>query len=226
MKKFLMFCGILFAPLMASASEFDIENPLYFENANDFVVIGGGSYGSDLLDVGLNARYGINGIFSLAADVKYQQDFDGNADGFSDVGFQLTYRASSENIITDILAGINFGGSSAPEWYNNVYSAGIRVGKNFNKWTFAGTGMASWIFDDVHGMSFIDLSPSVYYSFNDEWKIGGDIIIRRATMPRYNRETFSLKIVRQYGRTQYTGFGQYEIEESDFRFGARVGVVF
>jgi hypothetical protein len=210
----------------ASAAEWDVEDPLYFEAGGDLSLRGGVSAGSDLFDAGLRASYGINGIFVLTADVRYQQDFNSDADGFSDIGFQVAYRAGDGRVKTDILAGMNFGGSAAPEWFSNVYMAGVRIGRQWESWTIAGTAKASWIFDDENGMSFIDLMPEVYFRLSEGWRLGADATFRKATRDEFDETWAGVKLVRQYGRTQYVGFGQYEFNESDFRFGARVNVVF
>jgi hypothetical protein len=228
-KKFAV-CPLLIAICVvggARAAEYDSEDPLYFESGGDLTLRGGVSLGSDLFDTGLRASYGINGIFVLSADMRYQQDFDGDADGFSGVGFQIAYRASDEGrITTDILVGMNFGGSAAPEWFNNVYMAGVRIGRQWESWTLSGTAKASWIFDDEYGMSFIDLTPMVYFRMSENWRLGMDATFRKATDDEFDETWAGAKLVRQYGRTQYVGFGQYEFKEGDFRFGARVNVVF
>jgi hypothetical protein len=227
------FSGKLFAAALAAfaasgahAAEWDMEDPLFFEGGGDLTLRAGASAGSDLFDAGLQARYGINELFALSIAANYQQDFHSDADGFSDIGIQLAYRASEGRVVADVLAGVNFGGRAAPEWLNTVYMAGVKIGHSWDSWTLAGTFKASWIFDDNYGMSFADLMPEVYFRLSDSWRLGADITFRRATAPAFDREWIGLKLARQYGRTQYVGFAQYEFEEGDFRLGARTNVIF
>ena len=212
----------------ASAAEFDAEAPLYFEKARDLTLRGGLSYGEDILGADARLAYGINDIFVVSADVKYQQDFDSDRDwdGFSHVGVNVMYRLSDDNIKSDAFAGVKFSGDAVPAFDETIYSAGLRLGRQWSVATLAATVKTSWIFDEIKGMAWINLMPEFYFRITENWRLGGWLDFQKATDPNFDQTWTGAKIVRQYGRTQYVAFGQYELNEGEFRFGGRVNVVF
>jgi hypothetical protein len=210
------------------SAEFDTEDPLYFEKANDLAVRGGAAFGDSILDIELQTAYGVNDLFVISADIRYQQDFNDrrNNDGFSHAGFGITYRMSADTVISDVFAGVNFAGGAVPGLDHVSYSGGLRIGRQWDTVTLSGMLKTSWIFDETDGMAWINLAPDAYFRITEDWRIGLGFDFRKATNPDFDATTAGLRVVRQYGRTQYVGFGEYEFEHSDLRFGGRINVVF
>ncbi|MCL2748833.1 MAG: hypothetical protein FWE50_02040 [Alphaproteobacteria bacterium] len=228
--KFLLSLPFAFCllPLSAHAAQFDAEDPLYFERARDLTLRGGLSFGDSILGINARASYGINDIFVVGVDIRGQQDFDSDRDwsGLSHVGVNVMYRLSDSTIKSDIFAGVKFAGNAEPSFSDTIYSAGFRLGRQWESITLAGLVKTSWIFDEVRGMAWINLVPEVYFRITENWRLGGWLDFQKVTDPNFDQTWLGLKVVRQYGRTQYVAFGQYEFNESEFRFGGRVNVVF
>lgn len=206
---------------------YDTANPLFFERAGDILSVTGIDYGNEIMAIHQKLSVGINGKLSINGEVNWQHDFHGPQDGFSYSGVGIAYRFSDSGIIADFMADIKFGGrAKVPEYADTVYSVGVRAGKKWNRITLAGTLETHWIFDDTYGMAYIDLTPEIYIRAWRDWFVGADVKIRKATKPSYDAEWIGAKIVKQYGRTMYTGFGQYEFEAEEFRAGLRVNILF
>lgn len=225
--------GIL--PVAARADiKHDMADPMFLEAQGDFVSRSSISYGHDILRIAQKFSYGFSNRFSLGADIKYQEDFNGREDGFSNINLGGTFRLSgatdgNSRIISDALFGINFGGTKRvrePEFADTVYYAGIRVGRQWNRFTLAGTVKTSWIFDDERGMAYIDIIPEAYFRITDKWMAGAGFEFRKSTRPAYDTEWVNFKLVRQYGRTQYVGHLDYEFEEDNWQFGVKVNILF
>lgn len=210
----------------AFAADYDTEDPLFFEPAGDLTLRGGVHGGSDNFGADLRASYGVNDIFVASANVQYQNKFDDDLGGASNIGFNLMYRASRETVITDVFAGVRFGWADAPDFLDTVWSAGFRLGHQWNSFTLAGTFTSNWVFDRYDGLSYIDITPEAYFRLSENWRIGADFTFRKSTVPDFDQEWVGLKLVRQYGRTQYVGYGQYEFSDSDWRAGLRMNVFF
>ncbi len=208
--------------------EYDTEDPMFFEAAKDFLSRTGVSVGNDAFRAGTRLSYGVNGIFTVAADIKYQESFRSDDDGFADVGLLLTYRTNADaNIKTDIFAGFNFTGPGGfVNYADTVYTVGARMGRQWAGMTLAGTAQTSWVFDETRGMAFIDLMPEIYFRITEDWKAGVSADFRIATNPNFDREWVSGKFLRQYGRTQYVGHFDYEFDQSEWQIGAKVNVLF
>lgn len=235
--RILNFCSIIvlscvpFTAAVAGADS-DTENPIFLESSGDFLSRSGLSISDNIARLSQMFSYGINGKFSLAADIKYQQDFNGTDDGFSNIGLGTVYRlsgSSESEAVSDALFGVNFGGSSKvrnPEFANTVYYAGMRVGRQWSAFTIAGTVKTSWIFDEVYGMAYIDLIPEMYVRFNQNWMTGLGFDIRKSTDPDFDQQWLNFKLVRKYGRTQYVGHVDYEFASSEYKFGANINILF
>lgn len=223
-------CSLFFALGVngAYASEFDTEDPMYFEQARDFTFRGGLSIGDDILDTGVRGSYGINDIFVLSATVKYQQDFDDDRDydGYSYTGMDVMYRVSNDTIKSDIFGGVKFSGDADPRFDKTIYAAGFRLGRSWDNVTLAGTFKTSWLFDEVNGMAWIDMMPEAYFKVDENWRIGFNADIRKATNPDFDATILGMKFVRQYGRTQYVGYGEYDFEQKFFKIGTKLNIAF
>lgn len=208
----------------------DTADPLYMLSREEILSQSTVTYWDDILRAGQSLSYGVNDRLLLGANIHYQLDFDGDENGFSSIDLGGVYRAGmSGNIISDILFGFKFGGSShvrTPNFADSTYYAGLRFGRQWAGVTLAGTVKSSWVFDDTRGMSFIDMTPEVYFRLDHDMRIGMNFTWRKATNPDYDQEWVGAKFVRQYGRTQYIGHIDYEYESDDIQVGAQVNILF
>jgi hypothetical protein len=138
-------------------------------------------------------------------------------------------------MITDVLFGFKFGGSSrvrTPDYADSTYYLGVRMGRQWAGVTLAATLKSTWVFDDERGIAFLDLTPEAYFRMAPDWRFGIGFTVRKATSDDpennkdYDQEWLHLKLVRQYGRTQYIGHVDYEFESDDARVGAKVNILF
>lgn len=232
--------SMFFAGARANGLEFDSSDPLFLLADNEVLSKTSASYWDHTLRVGQSLSYGLNSRLVIGADVHYQHHFNGDQDGFSAVDLGGIYRMTragdtKNNIISDVLFGFKFGGSShvrTPYYADSTYYAGLRVGRQWMGVTLAATIKSTWVFDDERGMSYIDLMPEAYFRIAPDWRIGGGFTIRKATNKDqftgddYDQEWLHLKMVRQYGRTQYIGHIDYEFESEDVQVGGRVNILF
>ena len=65
-----------------------------------------------------------------------------------------------------------------------------------------------------------------YFRVNDNWRVGGNFALRKATNKHYDEESVGIKIVREYGRTQYVGHFDYAFESEDITAGMSVNILF
>lgn len=241
MRKFLIaFFAIMFvgtsvlSDAYADGLELDTSDPLYMLTEQHVLSETTLTYWDNVLRLGQGLSYGINNRLTIAANVHFQQDFDGPEDGFSAIDLGGIYRVGTAagndaHIISDVLFGLKFGGSShvrTPDYADSTYYAGYRFGRQWAGVTLAATIKSSWVFDDVRGMAFIDAMPEAYFRLDDKWRLGAQFTLRKATNPHYNQEWLGGKIVRQYGRTQYAGHLDYEFESDDLQVGVNVNVLF
>lgn len=233
---FAAFAGIfpLFSGANANVLELDTSDPLYMVSEQHVLSETTLTYWDNILRLGEQVSYGINNRLTIAANVHFQQDFDGSEDGFSAVDLGGVYRVgtaagNSAHIISDVLFGLKFGGSSrvrTPYFADSTYYAGYRFGRQWAGMTLAATIKSSWVFDDERGMAFIDAIPEAYFRIADDWRLGAQFTLRKATNPHYNQEWLGGKIVRQYGRTQYAAHLDYEFESDDLQVGVNVNILF
>ena len=219
---------------LANNLDKDTSDPLYmlrFENVLSQTTL---TYWDNVLRLGQTISYGLNDRLSIAANVHYQQDFDGPEDGFSSIDLGGVYRVGTANgnsahIISDVLFGLKFGGSSkvrTPYFADSTYYAGYRFGRQWAGLTLAATIKSSWIFDNVRGMAYIDFVPEAYFRLDPDWRLGAGLTFRKATNPHYDQEWLSGKVIRQYGRTQYVGHLDYEFESDELQIGTKINILF
>lgn len=224
----------MFSGAYAASLELDTSDPLYMLSQQHVLSETTLTYWDNILRLGQAVSYGINDRLVIGANVHYQQDFDGPEDGFSAVDLGGVYRVgtasgNSAGIISDVLLGLKFGGSSrvrTPDYADSTYYAGYRFGRQWAGLTLAATIKSTWVFDDVRGMAFIDAMPEAYFRIAQDWRLGAQFTLRKATNPHYNQEWLGGKIVRQYGRTQYAGHIDYEFESDDLQVGVIVNILF
>ncbi|MBR2412637.1 MAG: hypothetical protein IKB10_03160 [Alphaproteobacteria bacterium] len=243
MRKFLSISVVALSvsvPSMARANDLsmDTSDPLFLQGAEQILTQTSLTYWDHILRAGQSASYGINNNLAIGANVHYQHDFNGNEDGFSAIDLGATYRmsgAADSNVISDVLFGFKFGGSSdvrTPDYADSTYYLGVRFGRQWAGMTLAGTIKSTWVFDDVRGTAFIDFTPEAYFRLSPDIRFGTGLTVRKATHKDpisgkdYDQEWLHMKLVRQYGRTQYIGHVDYEFESDDAQVGARVNILF
>lgn len=231
------FLGLVLSGSVACASgvDTDLSDPLFLQSRSGALVQSGLDYFENGLRFKMAFSYGLTDRFVFGGNVHYQQEFSGPEDGFSSIDLGGIYRMNSpyddddNNLIYDVLFGLKFGGSRhvrEPDYADSAYYMGLRFGRQYAGVTFAGTVKSTWIFDDQNGMAFIDFVPEVYFRVNEDWRFGGDLTLRKATNPDYNEESLDVKLVCQYGYTQYVWHAGYAFEQRDISAGAQIKVLF
>ena len=88
------------------------------------------------------------------------------------------------------------------------------------------------MFDDVRGTAFIAFTPEAYFRLSPDVRFGTGLTVRKATHKDpfsgkdYDQEWLHMKLVRQYGRTQYVGHVDYEFESDDAQVGFKINILF
>lgn len=245
MKKFLsllMICAGVSVSSLAYANDLanDTSDPLFLQGQEEIFTQSSITYWGHILRAGQSISYGMNERLAIGVDVHYQQDFNGKEDGFSAVDLGGVYRLAnagdnSANIISDVLFGFKFGGSSqvrTPDYADSTYYAGLRFGRQWAGLTLAATVKSTWVFDDTRGVAFLDFSPEAYFRTAPDWRIGTGLTIRKATHKDpiddtdFDQEWLHFKVVRQYGRTQYIGHADFEFESDDIQVGFQINILF
>jgi len=223
------------AAYAANDLSMDTSDPLFIQARSDLLSSTKLDYFDNGLRLGQALSYGISDRFVFGGNVHYQLDFGGTQDGFSSIDLGGLYRMglaadNNRRIISDVLFGLKFGGSErvrTPDYADSTYYVGFRFGRQYDGVTLAATIKSSWIFKDVPlGMAFIDIMPEVYFRVNKDWRVGGNFALRKATNPHFDEETVGVKVVRQYGRTQYAGHFDYAFEAASVATGVMVNILF
>lgn len=239
MRKYLsaLFVGLFVAMPGYAANDLttDTSDPLFLQSRGGVLSKTGLDYFETGLRLGQSLSVGLTDRFIIGGNVHYQRDFSGDEDGFSSIDLGGVYRMGTadenkQRIIYDMLFGLKFGGSHhvrTPGYADSTYYIGLRLGRQYSGVTFAATLKSSWIFDDVpYGMAFIDLVPEVYFRVANGWRFGANFALRKATNPDYDEESVGIKLVREYGRTQYVGHIDYAFEAEDVSAGMSVNILF
>ncbi len=214
----------------------DLSDPMFLVPDNSFLSDTYANYMDSRLRIGQYFAYGINDNLVIHANMLYQIDFTRkNENGFSSTEIGGTYRMSKSTgrwrIMSDALFGFKVGGSShvrTPEYADSSYYAGLRLGRQFAGITLAGTVKSTWVFDDNRGLSYIDFIPETYFRMQYDWRFGLGFDIRKSTN-RYllsNQEWMNLKLLRQYGNTQWVGRFDYEFESEEVQVGLNIKILF
>lgn len=227
---------------LAARAEYDLatdtSDPLFLLRdeaiLSESMMSYGHEYEHDILRFGQAFSYGLNDRLSIGANAHYQIDFTGTQDGFSSVDVGGVYRMAragdnDARVVSDALFGLRFGGSEhvrTPDYANSSYYAGLRFGRQWAGVTLAATIKSTWVFDDTRGMSFIDFIPESYFRLDPNWRAGAGFTFRKSTDPVYNQEWLNLKLVCQFGRTQYIGHFDYEFENDEAQVGLKVNILF
>jgi len=214
----------------------DTSDPLFLVADNRFLSDTYLTYTDDKLRIGQYVGYGINHNLAVHVNMHYQIDFTReHQHGFSATEFGGTYRlnhgTNDARIITDALFGLKLWGSShvrTPEYADSSYFAGLRFGRQYTGLTLAGTIKSTWVFDEDRGLSYIDFIPEAYFRFKYDWHGGFGFDIRRSTNTGLmdNQEWLNLKLLKQFGNTQYLGHFDYEFESHDIVVGVNLKILF
>ncbi len=224
----LMCCGVVHAEGLVD----DTSDPLFLTSRGRLLSRTLFDYFENGLRVGQYFDYGIIDGLVVGGNFHYQRDFDGDENGFSSVDLNALYRiANSEDnhLIYDMLGGVKFGGTHrlrSPDFADSVYYLGFRFGQQYEHVTLAATVKSSWIFNNEHGMAYIDFAPDLYVRVSTDWRVGIGANLRKATDKGYDEETVGGRIVRQYGRTQYVGHFDYSFEAEEFAAGLKINILF
>ena len=214
----------------------DLSDPLFFVPDNRFLSDTFAYLMDSKLRVGQYIGYGINNNFVIHAKLHYQIDFTHDDEsGFSSTEFGGEYRMNhgtgQSKIVSDALFGLKLWGSShvrTPEYADSSYYAGLRFGRTFAGLTLAGTVKSTWVFKDNRGVSYIDFVPEAYFRFKYDWRAGIGLDFKKSTnkylLP--NQEWLNLKLLRQYGNTQWVGHFDYEFEAEEVQVGLDIKILF
>lgn len=214
----------------------DTSDPLFLTGDDKFLSDTYINFYDKKIRFGQYLDYGINKSLVLHANMLYQLDVSGHKEnGFSATEFGGVYRINhggeNSRIISDALFGLKLWGSShvrTPEYADSSYYAGFRFGRQYTGLTLAGTIKSTWVFDGNRGLSYIDFIPEAYFRFKHDWRAGIGLDIRRSTNEHLldNQEWLDLKLLRQYGNTQYVGRFDYEFESGEVQLGFDVKILF
>lgn len=223
-------------PAFRSVLANDLSDPLFFVPDNRFLSDTFAYLMDSKLRVGQYIGYGINNNFVIHAKMHYQIDFTHNHEsGFSSTEFGGEYRmnhgSGQSRIVSDALFGLKLWGAShvrTPEYADSSYYAGLRFGRTFAGLTLAGTVKSTWVFKDTRGVSYIDFVPEAYFRFKYDWRAGIGFDVKKSTnkylLP--NQEWLNLKLLRQYGNTQWVGHFDYEFEAEEVQVGLDIKILF
>ena len=223
-------------PIFKSVLLNDLSDPLFMVSDNRFLSDTFVYLMDSKLRAGQYIGYGINNNFVVHAKMHYQIDFTHNDEnGFSSTEFGGEYRmnhgSGQSRIVSDALFGLKLWGSShvrTPEYADSSYYAGLRFGRAFAGLTLAGTVKSTWVFKDTRGVSYIDFVPEAYFRFKYDWRAGLGFDFKKSTnkylLP--NQEWLNLKLLRQYGNTQWVGHFDYEFESEEVQVGLDIKILF
>ena len=230
------YVGQQIKPATKSTLANDSSDPLFLTPDNKFLSDTYISAVDKKLRFGQFIAYGVNNNLVLHANMLYQWDLSGeHQNGFSSTELGGTYRmnhgSNTNRIISDALFGLKVWGSShvrTPEYADSSYYAGLRFGRQYTGVTLAGTVKSTWVFDDTRGLSYLDFIPEAYFRFKYDWRAGIGLDFRKSTNTQFlpNQEWLNLKLLRQYGNTQYVGKIDYEFEDEEFQFGFDIKILF
>lgn len=224
--------AVLFSSVFLHPSSFavdltkDLEDPMYIEKLGVFTSRTSADVGG-YFQFRQIVSYGFSDRLSIAADVRYKEFSDDDTDGFSNVGIRAVYRAGEgKSGATDIIAAFGFGGQGIiPNYSDEVYSIGVRTGRQWAGITLSATIMTNWVFKE-YGMAFIDFVPEAYFRLKNDWSFGLGATLRKATLGQYEQEWINARLGTLVGRTGWFMNVGYEIGGGDFRVGGNINMMF
>ena len=239
MKKILKIFAVVFISHVAIPNayaiplELDLADPMFLERTGDFVSrtsIDSGSYWNFRQVV----SYGFSDRFTASADIRYRafgnDNVHYNENGLSGLGIRGMYRAGQGATgATDIIFGYGFGGHGVvPQLSDDVYSVGVRTGRQWSGMTLAATIMTNWIFSDDPnlGMAYIDLTPEMYLRLKGDWSVGVGGTYRKATLSALDQTWMNMMFGKTIGSTGWFFNVGYELEHADLRLGMTMNMLF
>ena len=227
---FLVSC-LMFHVSSSTADDYlrlDTADPMFFNAKNDFLSRSSAALWDSNLRLRQQVSFGLTDSFTLGANIRYHENFNGPNDGFSNAGILAEYRVGRDTVYTDLLFAVNLGGGSrkVPEFKHTEYIAGVRIGKQWTWATLAGTVRSNWLFDDLIGRANLEFMPEFYFRFTSEWSAGVFVHVIKSTKPMLDRELVGLTVARRYGRTVYQLRSGYEFEQRDFILGGNLNILF
>ncbi|MDR1027569.1 MAG: hypothetical protein LBL46_04100 [Rickettsiales bacterium] len=231
-------CSLLVAVAPARAVEIadDTADPMFLEKFGDFVSRTSADFGK-YFQAREIASYGYSDRFAVDLDLRWRsggnnkKDDDPNndfKDGFSNLGVMGKYRAGKGDTgATDILFGFGFGGRDVvPNYSDEVYSVGMRTGRQWQVLTLSATVLTNWIFDREHGIAYIDLTPEAYFRLVGDWSFGAGATFRKSTTTIFDQTWINAKLGTQIGKTGWYLNGGYETKSKDLRIGGSIYMLF
>jgi hypothetical protein len=206
----------------------DVADPMYIERLGDLT-------SRTSVDIGKYfqarqvASFGFSNRFSGAVDIRYRAGADNHTNGFSNIGVMGTYRAGQGDTgATDVLFGFGFGNQGVvPHYSDEVYSVGIRTGRQWTGMTLAATIMTNWIFmNNEEGIAYIDLTPEAYFRIKGDWSLGLGATLRKVTDGSLDQQWLNAKIGNTMGHTGWFILFGYEIDSQDLRIGGNLNMLF
>ncbi len=213
-------------------SGLDTGDPLFFGKKKDLLSKTDLGFNNEgLLKLEQSLSYNVFDRLSLGLGFIYEEDFNGYDDGFSSFSLNGTYRMSDagDKMTYDILFGMDFLSAEnmfSPAFDGTIYTVGVRGGYNWSYMTLAITGKSSWLFDEINGMSFIDITPEAYFRITNTWTGGFGFNIRKSTSSLFDEQSVFAKLGARFGRTQYFGYIDYNFEKDENFIGGKINVLF
>ncbi|MDR1697006.1 MAG: hypothetical protein LBR41_02165, partial [Rickettsiales bacterium] len=195
-------CYLLIATYSAQSAELNLDttDPLWFNEQWGVLSQTTVYAGDPFIGIGERVTVGLSDRFLVGADINYRWNTDpGQPDGFDGFGLDAAYRTGLfPAAMTDVLFGIKFAGTAdVPEFSNNRYMLGFRVGKQYERMTFAGTAKTTWVFDNAHGMAYIDFIPEAYFRISETWTAGAHADLRKSTIPDFDRQWLGANVAKR-----------------------------
>ena len=201
---------------------------------------------------GINDRFSINANLRYQIGMTHHGHEDEHSLYIRGRGFSAelggmyrlgTQHSNSINMTSDVLFGMRFAKDHSvweygPEFAKNAYYYGLRLGRQWTSFSLAGTIKSTYIFDPIHttyssrgntfkhGLAYVDLTPEAYFRMVHDWRFGLGYTHRVATESWFDRDWVQLKLIKQYGRTQYAGSYSYEFKRHDSTVGFHLNLLF
>jgi hypothetical protein len=175
--------------------------------------------------------YGLSNRFALSADVRYRLGDDNESrNGWNLIGVAGTYRVGAgDSGVTDIIFGFGYDAQHGvvTNYSDETYSVGFRTGMQMDRMTFAGTVMTNWVFHPVHGQAYIDFTPEIYFRIQGDWSTGIGATFRKSTEEgEFNQIWLNYMVGKTIGKTGWFFTAGYRLDDSDFRIGGTINMLF
>jgi len=237
---FIVNCSLFISPVRAIDLSKDVADPMFIEKLGEFTSQSSMDFGN-YFQFHQIASYGFSNRLSGAIDVRYRAGAENDRNGFTNIGVMGTFRAGQGNTgATDILFGFGFGGQGVvPHYSDEVYSVGLRTGRQWTAATLAMTIMTNWIFKDGEvvdingveriydgGIAYIDFTPEAYLRIKGDWSLGLGATIRKVTISSLDQQWLNARFGKTFGQTGWFVNTAYEVQSQDIRAGVALNMLF